>query len=235
MRAYHFCAFAHDGVTVVNRLGETIDVGAVEKWEGNLVMCAKGLHASVHPFDALHYAPGPVLRVVECGGDIIKGEDKLICRERIEIARIDATDILRAFAVDCAARVLPLFEAEHPNDRRPREALEVATRYLIGEATDAELDAARDAAWAAARDAARDAARAAAGAAARAAARVAARAAAWAAARVAAMDAAWDAARDAAGAAAGAAAWAAAWAAEKKWQRKHFATMVRRAFHEVTQ
>jgi len=118
-------------------------------------------------------------------------------------------------ACDFAGHVLPLFEAERPDDRRPRAALETLQRWLDGEATDEELDAARKAAkaaacvasttwdvfkatraarsaWAAwdaagaARDAARDA-----------------RDAAWAA---------WDAAKDARDAA-----WA-DWAAELDWQ-----------------
>jgi hypothetical protein len=107
----------------------------------------------------------------------------------------------RLFAADCAESVLHLFEAQYPDDQRPRLAIEAARKYANGEIDYAARDAARAAAW----DAARDAARAAAWAAARAAARDAARAAAWAAARDAARDAAraaaWAAARDAAGAA----------------------------------
>jgi hypothetical protein len=34
--------------------------------------------------------------------------------------------IAAAFAADCAARVLPLFEAAYPTDDRPRQAIEVA-------------------------------------------------------------------------------------------------------------
>ncbi len=95
----------------------------------------------------------------------------------------------RLFAADCAEAVLHLFEREHPDDPRPREAIRVARDPA---STPGQLDAARAAAWAAAQ-AALDAARAAA----RAAARDAARAAAWDAAWAAARDAAWAAARDA--------------------------------------
>ena len=104
--------------------------------------------------------------------------------------------ILRAIAADFAESVLPIFEKVRPDDMRPRDAINVARRYLRGETTDEERAAAEAAAWAAARAAAR----AAAGAAARAAAR----------------DAAWA----AAGAAAGAAAWDAAWDAEREWQTR---------------
>lgn len=84
---------------------------------------------------------------------------------------------IRLFACDCAERSLPIFAERHPDDKRPRNAIEVARRYANGEATEQELaaagaaawDAVGAAAWAAAWDAA-GAARAAAGAAARAAA-----------------------------------------------------------------
>ena len=87
----------------------------------------------------------------------------------------------RLFAVWCARQVQHLM-----TDQRSIDALDVAERHAIGQATDAELETARAAAW--------DAAGAAAGAAAEAAAGAAADAAAWDAARDAA---AWDAARDA--------------------------------------
>jgi hypothetical protein len=133
---------------------------------------------------------------------------------------------MRLWLADCAARVLPIFEKECPDDARPRQAIIAARRFARGETDAAARAAARDAAlnaaWAAARDAARDAARAAARDAARDAARAAARDAARAAARAAARDAARaaarDAARDAAWAAARDAARDAAWADEERWQ-----------------
>ncbi len=100
---------------------------------------------------------------------------------------IEDHQVLRAMAADFAESVLPIFEGQYPDDRRPREAIEVVRRYAHGEATGRERAAARDAAWAAA----------------------------WAAARDAAWDAARDAARDVAWAAAWAAARAAAWAAAR--------------------
>ncbi|CAJ8607239.1 putative bacteriophage protein [Burkholderia pseudomallei] len=102
---------------------------------------------------------------------------------------LDADRDLCLFAVWCARQVEHLME-----DQRSKDALNVAERFVNGEATDKERDAARDAAWAAVR-----------GAAVRGAvwpARTAARAATWGAARAAAGDAAW-AARCAAGDAAG--------------------------------
>ncbi|CPF89220.1 hypothetical protein [Burkholderia pseudomallei] len=101
---------------------------------------------------------------------------------------LDADRDKRLFAVWCARQVEHLME-----DQRSKDALNVAERFVNGEATDEERDAARNAAWDAARNVAWDAAWSA---------RKAARAAAWGAARGAAWDAVW-AARCAAGDAAG--------------------------------
>jgi hypothetical protein len=49
---------------------------------------------------------------------------------------------IRLFASDCAERVLPIYEAQYPEDMRPRQAIEVARRYAHGEATEQELNAA---------------------------------------------------------------------------------------------
>ncbi len=127
---------------------------------------------------------------------------------------------IRLFACECAESVLHIFEEKYPDDKRPRNAIEVARRYANSEASEEELAAAWDAAWAAAR-AAGDAADAATWAAwdAAWAAAWAAGAAAWDAADDAAGAAAWDAARDA-GAAAWAGSWVSAWAAEREKQRE---------------
>ena len=60
----------------------------------------------------------------------------------------------RELACDYAARVLPLWDAEYPEDKRPAQAIEVARRYAKGEATPAEFHAASYAASYAASDAA---------------------------------------------------------------------------------
>jgi hypothetical protein len=111
------------------------------------------------------------------------------------------------FAADCAERCLPLYEREHPDDLRVRQAIEARRLYARGTIDKTAWTAIRDSAKASADSAAASAvAWAAASAAARDAARDAARAAAWAAASAAARAATW------------AAAWDAAWAAERKWQ-----------------
>lgn len=56
--------------------------------------------------------------------------------------RPDLDSLWRHFAVDCAERVRHLM-----TDERSINALIVARRHALGQATDDELDAARDAAW----------------------------------------------------------------------------------------
>ena len=164
------------------------DDGVWLEHTGKLILCEEGLHWSREPFDALQYAPGQTLCLVEIGGEIVekKGDDKGISAKRKIIARMDATELLRYFARMQAISALEYWDTEPP---------EVVCDYLAT-GDESLRDAAGDAAGAAARAAAGDAAGDAA----------------WAAARAAARAAAWDAAGDAAWDAARAAAWDAAWA-----------------------
>ena len=140
------------------------------------------------------------------------------------IRRTNDDKTLLRFAVWCV-RETPLADGRKVfdllTDERSQNAVVVAEKYAIGDATDQELDAARAAARAAAW----------------AAAEAAARAAAWAAAEAAARDAAgaavWDAARAAAWAAAQPAAWAAAWAAAEAHQVAHLRTLFENPFKEA--
>ena len=165
IRAYHF---------VGSTLRDGCPVPTDGEWlvhDGELVMCQSGLHASRHPFDALTYAPGPVLCLVDCDEIDAEDVDKLVCRRRRIVARFDATTMLRAFARQCALDVIHLWDAPQV----VRDYLTTGDESL----RDVTMDAARAASWDAAWDAAMavwDAARAAL--AAREAARAAARAAA---------------------------------------------------------
>jgi len=68
----------------------------------------------------------------------------------LRILKEPADREIRLFACDCAERVLHLFEAEYPEDSRPRQAIETSRKFANGEAPIEELAAARAAAWAAA-------------------------------------------------------------------------------------
>ena len=132
------------------------------KWltfSGPLVMCESGLHASRQPSDALRYAPGNTLHLVEVGGKIIEGSDKLVCSRRKIIVSMDAEPLLRYYARMQALSVLHLWDA-------PNEVLDwlmCGDEETRAAAWAAAGDAAWGAAWAAAGAAAGDAAWAAAG------------------------------------------------------------------------
>ena len=157
LRAYHF---------VGDTLRDGRPVPADGVWlehDGLLEMCISGLHASQCPFDALTYAPGFVLCLVEVDGEMIEQGDKLVARRRRIVSRVDATELLRLFAGLCALDVIDRWDA--PN-KVVKEYLTTGNESLWAAARDAAWNAAlaagaaawaaRDAAWNAARDAARD-------------------------------------------------------------------------------
>jgi hypothetical protein len=211
--------------------------------EGELKPCRNGYH--VVTLEQLPNWIGERIFEVEVGKEILPDDDKSVvrtCRLTRECTGWDERTA-RLFACDCAEHVLCLYEAQYPDDRRPRKAIETARRYAEGKAAVEDLTDVWDAAWAAARDAAeaaRDAAWEAAAWAAGVAAGVAAGAAgaaAWAAvwsaagavwdAAAAAREAAWEAAAWAAGVAAGA-----AWDAEQQWQVERLGEILELAYRE---
>ena len=130
--AWHFSSSTLRDGSPVPRIGVPL------RHKGPLRICKSGLHASLDPFDALRYAPGSLLHRVECSGQIIHGHDKLVCRQRVIVASIDATDLLRAYARAEALLVAHLWSSMPP----------VVREYL--ETGRAELRVAADAAaWAA--------------------------------------------------------------------------------------
>jgi hypothetical protein len=181
-------------------------VGEWQKRKGKLILCGHGFHASQRPLNSLNYIFGTRWFECEARGNILKDADKF-CASEMRLVKEIPNRVIQEFAIDCAWRVLRIFEKKYPDDKRPRKALEAARTYLKFPTKEnlEKLNAARDAAGAAAGAAAWAAARAAAG----------------------------DAARAAAGAAARAAAWAAAWAAardaEIKWQNRHLLNLIRKA------
>jgi len=153
-------------------------IGQWYKTSRPLEMCGWGFHGSKRIIDAFGYVQGSILCEIEVRGKSIKEDDKQ-CWSEMKIRRAwkwKKRDSV-ALAIFAAEQVIDLFEKEYPKDKRPREAIEAARKWLKNPSRDAAWDA-WDAAWDAARDAAWDA---------------------WDAARAAwdARDAAWDAAWDA--------------------------------------
>jgi len=109
MRAYWFS----DNGIVTNESGRhEFHVGKTYSMEGEIIPCVRGFHGSEHPFDALGYTQADSLDLVELAGTIVPhGDpvDKHAASQRTHIVRINATDILLAFARWCALQVVHLW------------------------------------------------------------------------------------------------------------------------------
>jgi len=138
--AWHFLQSVNGRPTLLD--GRPLEVDHWYEHDGPLVLCSSGYHASTRAIDALNYAPGPYVSLVEVDGEIIRDADKLVAIRRRALWCYDATEVLRQFARESALSVIHLWDAP-----------EVVRRYL--ETGDETI---RAAAWAAARDAAWDAA-----------------------------------------------------------------------------
>jgi len=172
--------FAKDNKKLRYDDNRKIRVGSTHTFEGKLSLCSNGLHASKRLIDALSYAPGSQLYLVELSGDILEGHDKLCASYRKYLARIDADKLFREFARKAALINIELIRPYCSN----KDYVLIVNYLNTGEKSlqSAARSAADAAAWSAARSG-------------EAAARSAADAAAWSAARSAADVAAWSAAR----------------------------------------
>ena len=124
MLAYHFVSAAY----TTRFSNETTSVGHTLEATGDLRLGHNGLHASVHPYDALqNVVPGQtMLCLVELSDEILEGKDKVCARKRTILKAFDATKLLQDYAIWCAEQVLPVFEDMIPEDDRPRRAIEAA-------------------------------------------------------------------------------------------------------------
>lgn len=151
MKAWHF-------VNDTLRDGSPIPAdGMTLTHDGPLKICKTGLHASTKIIDALQYAPGNTICRVEVEGCESQGHnDKLVCRSRTILWRIDGEAILREFSRKCALDVIHLWDAPSvvrqylkTGDESIRGAAWTAAWGAIWAAEGAAKDAARGAAWAA--------------------------------------------------------------------------------------
>ncbi len=160
--AYHF---------VGEKLRDGKPIPANGRWisRKDISMCNYGLHASLHPFDALKYAPGETLCLVEMGGKIEYGDDKLVAQKRKIVARFDATELLYDQARKSALSVIGNWKTPVPQVvidylNTGRADLRSAAWYAAGSeavyaARHAAVSAVWSAAWSAAGSAAESAAR----------------------------------------------------------------------------
>lgn len=75
-----------------------IVVGETHSVSGRITLCENGLHASTSLLDALAYAPGSVLYLVELSGEMDVGVDKVAAQSRKYLAEFDCEELLRKFA-----------------------------------------------------------------------------------------------------------------------------------------
>jgi hypothetical protein len=75
-----------------------VRLGRTHKHKGPLKLCKSGLHASLRPLDALNYAPGHHLWIVELSGETLTGSDKLCASERTYLRHLNCEKLLREFA-----------------------------------------------------------------------------------------------------------------------------------------
>ena len=113
------------------------------KLRGELSPCERGYHL-LRAQDLSHWL-GPALWTAEYDGDRVDADNKVVVRKARLVARVETYNDknLRLFACDCAERAL--LRVQNP-DPRSVAAIEVARRYAVGAATDAELANARSAA-----------------------------------------------------------------------------------------
>jgi len=129
MKAWHFVGEKLRDGRDVPADGETL------VHEGEIKLCQSGLHASVKILDALTYAPGTTICRVSLGGDIIKSHDKVVASERTILWRVDAENVLRQFARQCALDVIHLDAAWAARDAAwdaQNESLERLVREAHG-------------------------------------------------------------------------------------------------------
>ena len=104
-------------------------VGEWRECKGKLSLCKTGLHASEKPRDSLSYAFGTRWFECETRGEILKDTDKF-CASEMRLVREIPREVIIQFAIDCAKKVLPIFEKQYHGDKRPRKAIDKAQAYL---------------------------------------------------------------------------------------------------------
>jgi len=104
-------------------------VGEWKKVEGELDLCKTGLHACRTAYQSLNYVYGTRWFKAEARGTILEGDDKF-CSSEMRLVKEIPIKVIHQWAIDCAYRVLPIYEQQHPDDDRPRRALEAKQAWI---------------------------------------------------------------------------------------------------------
>ena len=122
----------------------------VGKWfkEDKINICCKGFHASENVVHAMGYVNCEILAKVEVRGKSIIQNDKQCWSEMKIVKTYDwKKEDSVSLAIYAAELVIDIYEKKYPSDKRPREAIEAAKKWLK-EPTEKNRNAA-DAAYAA--------------------------------------------------------------------------------------
>jgi hypothetical protein len=125
------------------------------------------MRVNINPDLALERTVGQTYLQIDAsiGADVIHGPDKSVVRQCRLIRECLGWNewTARLFACDCAEKVLYIYEAEYPDDNRPRRAIEATRKYVkavmenTSDAEIAEASCAAEAAYRAAHDASMEA------------------------------------------------------------------------------
>lgn len=95
---------------------------------GPLRTCENGLHLAIGPQVVEFLGPSLWIAEYEDADDTIDAAVKIVTRRARIVERVDGWnhEVARRWSVDIAELVLPIFEAYHPDESGPREALVLA-------------------------------------------------------------------------------------------------------------
>jgi hypothetical protein len=94
-------------------------------------MCVSGWHLATHEGIAEHARPGAVLWIAEGRGEFVAAGDKVAFSSTRLVSQVGTlTQVIAVqWAAECAKRVLRHYEDHHPEDKRPREAIQAALKW----------------------------------------------------------------------------------------------------------
>jgi hypothetical protein len=105
--------------------------GVWKEHKGDLELCNSGFHASKLLVDAIQFVTPGIICHIEYDGNILEEEDKFVARRMRVLKTYRFTKRMAVeFAIYCASSCLKNFEKEFPDDKRPREAILAAKRWL---------------------------------------------------------------------------------------------------------
>lgn len=141
---YYFKFLGHNRQPCFGGDGQWPPQGEWTKTIPDLVPCESGYHLC-RKQDFSSWCIASELWIVEADPvGMLEEPDKVVARSAKLVRQVTEWNgrNLRLFAADCAERALSHFESRYPNDSRPRQIIETARRYALGQASYEDLAAA---------------------------------------------------------------------------------------------